>query len=82
MPRETLTWEQMAERATGFLKVWGKASRELGNSEGFVTSLLKVFGITDPREVGEFEFPVPGPKGSTPRMDYLWKGVIGVGMKA
>jgi hypothetical protein len=82
MPRETLTWEEMAARAPGFLKGWAAARREIGESQGFVKAFLEVFGITDPREVGEFEHEVPGPKGSPKRMDYLWKGVIGVEMKS
>jgi hypothetical protein len=81
MPRENLTWEEMSARATEFKKDFESASREMGEGQAFVTSLLHVFGVTNPREVGEFEFPIPVTKKSPKRMDFLWKGVLGVEMK-
>ncbi|MDR1081172.1 MAG: class I SAM-dependent DNA methyltransferase [Deltaproteobacteria bacterium] len=82
MPREKLTWDEMAARATGFRKEFEDASRERSDAQAFVTSLLHVFGVPNPREVGEFEHEVRVPNKSSLWMDYLWKGVLGVEMKA
>ncbi|MDR1035782.1 MAG: class I SAM-dependent DNA methyltransferase [Deltaproteobacteria bacterium] len=80
MPRELLTWDEMAKRATEFQKEFESASRENSLSQAFVTSLLQVFGVQNPRDVGEFEYRI-FKKRAVLRIDYLWKGVLGVEMK-
>jgi SAM-dependent methyltransferase len=82
MSREKLTTEEMCARAAGFQKEFEAVSCEINEAQAFVTSLLHVFGIPNPCEVGEFGHPVRGLKKSSLRMDYLWKGVLGVVMKA
>jgi hypothetical protein len=82
MAKEILSWDEMATRATEFMKKFETASREISDAQAFVGSLLHVFGVQNPREAGEFEYPVRGQNKSTLRMDFLWKGVLGVEMKA
>jgi len=81
-----LSWEEIQANAIKFSKRWQDAKNEEAQAQSFVTSLLQVFGVTDPEALGDFEFKVPLSDSKThPRVgyiDYLWKGKIAIEMKS
>jgi len=77
-----LSWEEIQANAIKFSKRWLDAKNEEAQAQSFVTSLLQVFGVTDPEALGDFEFKVPLSDNKTGYIDYLWKGKIAIEMKS
>ena len=77
-----LSWEEIQANAIKFSKRWQDAKNEEAQAQSFVTSLLQVFGVTDPEALGDFEFKVPLSDNKTGYIDYLWKGKIAIEMKS
>ena len=77
-----LTWEQMQKHAFAFAKKWQDASNEEADAQGFITAFLAIFGVEDPRVVGDFERKVALDEGHKGYFDYLWPGRIAIEMKS
>ena len=77
-----LNWNQIQANAYAFAKKWHTASNEEADAQGFVTALLAVFGVDDPRAVGAFERRVALDDGHNGYFDYLWPGRIAIEMKS
>jgi len=76
-----LSWEQIQSNALKFSKKWeARKGKEKQQAQMFVRDFLKVFGIDDPLEHGEFEYPCPREVGDG-YIDYYWPGEIIVEMK-
>lgn len=79
----TLEWNNITENAIGFAKKWENSDgREEASAQSFITDFLKVFGIYDPKTVGDFEYKVPLDDGTNGYFDYLWKNHIAIEMKS
>ncbi|MCL2630511.1 MAG: class I SAM-dependent DNA methyltransferase [Firmicutes bacterium] len=78
----SLSWDKIQDNAVSFSKRWEKAFNEEAQSQTFLVSFLQVFGVTDPENVGNFEFKIPLSSGKTGYVDYLWKGKIAIEMKS
>lgn len=77
-----LTWDEIQARAIAFSKRWKDAHNEEAQAQSFETELLRVFGVTDPAAVGDFEYKVPLSGGKTGYVDYFWKNKIAIEMKS
>ena len=77
-----LNWNQIQANAYAFAKRWQHATNEEADAQGFVTALLAVFGVDDPRAVGAFERKVALDEGHNGYFDYLWPGRIAIEMKS
>ena len=77
-----LNWNQIQANAYAFAKRWQHATNEEADAQGFVTALLAVFGVDDPRAVGAFERRVALDDGRSGYFDYLWPGRIAIEMKS
>ena len=77
-----LNWNQIQANAYAFAKRWQHATNEEADAQGFVTALLAVFGVDDPRAVGAFERRVALDDGHNGYFDYLWPGRIAIEMKS
>jgi len=75
-----LTWDDIQSNAIAFSNRWKDAASEKQQDQGFIESLLRVFGVTDARTVGTFQEKTKI-EGQTKWIDYLWKGRIAIEMK-
>jgi len=78
----TLTWDVINENAVAFSKKWEKAKNEDAQAQEFTLEFLRVFGVTEPTKVGDFEYKVQLADGKRGEIDYLWKSKIGIEMKS
>lgn len=77
-----LTWDEIQANAVKFSKRWKDARNEEAQAQSFELDFLRVFGVSDPEAVGDFEYKVPLSGGKTGYIDYLWKGQIAIEMKS
>ena len=77
-----LSWEDIQANAVTFVKRWKSAKNEEAQAQSFVTDFLRVFGVDDPEDIGDFEYKVPLKGSRTGYIDYLWKGQIAIEMKS
>jgi hypothetical protein len=77
-----LTWDDIQANAIAFSKRWKDAKNEEAEAQSFLVDFLRVFGVTDPLKVGDFEAKVPLSGGTTGYVDYLWKKKIAIEMKS
>lgn len=77
-----LAWDEIQERARGFSRRWARAHNEEAEAQTFETEFLRVFGVEDPSDVGDFEYRVPLEDGRNGYIDYLWKKHIAIEMKS
>lgn len=77
-----LTWDEIQARAIAFSKRWKDAYNEEAQAQSFEIEFLRVFGVTDPETIGDFEYKVPLSGGKTGYLDYLWKSKIAIEMKS
>ena len=75
-----LTWDEIQSSATAFSKRW--KDNEEAQAQSFLTDFLRVFGIDDPEDIGDFEYKVPLISGRTGYIDYVWKSKIAIEMKS
>jgi len=75
-----LSWDDIHSKAIAFSNRWKDATSEKQQDQGFIESLLKVFGVADVRTVGTFQERTKI-EGQTKWIDYLWKGKIAIEMK-
>ena len=78
--RLNLSWDDIHSKAIAFSNRWKDAASEKQQDQGFIESLLKVFGVPDARAVGTFQEKTKI-EGQTKWIDYLWKGKIAIEMK-
>ena len=76
-----LTWDEIQANALAFSKKWQDAKSEEAEAQGFLIDFLRVFGVDEPMQVGDFEYKVPLTSGKTGYIDYVWKGKIAIEMK-
>jgi hypothetical protein len=76
-----LTWDEIQSNAVAFSKKWQKAKSEEAEAQGFLIDFMRVFGVDEPMQVGDFEYKVPLTGGKTGYIDYVWKGKIAIEMK-
>jgi len=60
-----LPWDEIQSNATAFSKRWRDAKNEEAQAQSFLTDFLRVFGIDDPEDIGDFEYKVPLKSGRT-----------------
>ena len=77
-----LSWDEIQANAIAFSKRWKDARNEEAQAQAFQLHFLRVFGISDPESVGDFEYKVPLSGGKTGYIDYVWKGKIAIEMKS
>jgi hypothetical protein len=77
-----LLWDEIQANAIAFSKRWKDARNEEAQAQSFVADFLRVFGVDDPVQLGDFEFKVPLTAGKTGYIDYLWKSRIAIEMKS
>jgi len=77
-----LTWDDIQANAIAFSKRWKDAKNEEAEAQSFLVDFLRVFGVTDPLKVGDFEAKVPLSGGTAGYVDYLWKKKIAIEMKS
>ena len=75
-----LTWDDIQSNAIAFSNRWKDAASEKQQDQGFIESLLRVFGVADARAVGTFQEKTKI-EGQTKWIDYLWKGKVAIEMK-
>jgi len=76
-----LTWDEIQANAVAFSKKWQAAKSEEAEAQGFLIDFLRVFGVEEPMQVGDFEYKVPLTGGKMGYIDYVWKGKIAIEMK-
>ena len=76
-----LTWDEIQANAVAFSKKWQAAKSEEAEAQGFLIDFLRVFGVDEPMQVGDFEYKVPLTGGKMGYIDYVWKGKIAIEMK-
>ena len=76
-----LSWDNIQSNAVAFSKRWQGVTSEKQQDQGFIESLLQVFGVDDVRAVGTFQEKTRIDN-STKWIDYLWKGKIAIEMKS
>ena len=76
-----LTWDEIQANAVAFSKKWQDAKSEEAEAQGFLIDFMRVFGVDEPMQVGDFEYKVPLSGGKTGYIDYVWKGKIAIEMK-
>jgi len=77
-----LAWDDIQVNAIAFSKRWKDAKNEEAEAQSFLVDFLRVFGVTDPLKVGDFEAKVPLSGGTAGYVDYLWKKKIAIEMKS
>jgi len=77
-----LSWDEIQANAITFSKRWKDARNEEAEAQSFVTDFLRVFGVDDPVQLGDFEYKAPLSGGRTGYIDYVWKGSIAIEMKS
>jgi len=77
-----LTWDNIQANAVAFSKKWKDAKNEEAEAQGFLIDFLRVFGVDEPMNVGNFEYKVPLSGGKTGYIDYVWKSKIAIEMKS
>jgi len=77
-----LSWDEIQANAIAFSKRWKDAKNEEAEAQNFVTEFLRVFGVDDPVQLGNFEYKVPLSGGRTGYIDYVWKNQIAIEMKS
>lgn len=77
-----LTWDEIRANAVRFVKRWKNAANEEAQAQTFQMDFLRVFGIEDPEDIGDFEYKVPLEDGRNGYIDYLWKKRIAIEMKS
>jgi hypothetical protein len=77
-----LTWEEIQANAITFSRRWKDAKNEEAEAQAFEIDFLRVFGVTDPVAVGDFEYKVPLSGDKAGYIDYVWKGKIAIEMKS
>ena len=77
-----LPWDDIQSNAVAFSKRWKDAKNEEAQAQSFLTDFLRVFGIDDPEDIGDFEYKVPLKSGRTGYIDYVWKSKIAIEMKS
>ncbi len=77
-----LTWEEIQANAITFSKKWKDARNEETQSQGFEIDFLRIFGVSDPMSVGDFEYKLQLSGGKSGYIDYLWKRKIAIEMKS
>ena len=65
-----LTWDNIQANAVVFSKRWKDVHNEEAEAQSFETDFLRVFGVTDPVQVGDFEYKIPLSDGKTGYVDY------------
>ncbi|MDR1309768.1 MAG: class I SAM-dependent DNA methyltransferase, partial [Deltaproteobacteria bacterium] len=75
-------WRKIDEKAMAFSGRWKDARNEEAQAQSFVADFLRVFGVSDPGSVGNFEYKVPLSDGKTGYIDYLWVKKIAIEMKS
>lgn len=78
----SLSWDIIQANAIAFSKRWKDARNEEAEAQAFEMDFLRVFGVSDPVQIGDFEFKVPLTAGKTGYIDFLWKGHIAIEMKS
>ena len=68
-----LPWDEIQSNAVSFSERWKDARNEEAQAQSFLTDFLRVFGISDPESIGDFEYKVPLKSGRTGYIDYVWK---------
>ena len=76
-----LTWDEIQANAIAFSKKWQEAKSEEAEAQGFLLDFMRVFGVDEPMQVGNFEYKVPLSDGKMGYIDYVWKGKIAIEMK-
>lgn len=77
-----LAWDEIQVNAVAFSKRWKDAKNEEAQAQSFELDFLRVFGVTDPEAVGDFEYKVPLSGSKTGYIDYVWKRKIAIEMKS
>ncbi|MCL2386659.1 MAG: hypothetical protein FWC89_03815 [Defluviitaleaceae bacterium] len=52
------TWEEIQSNAVAFSKRWKDAKNEEAQAQSFLIDFLRVFGISDPENIGDFEYKI------------------------
>lgn len=80
----TLSWEEIEDRAAGFKKTWEKQKgAERQQAQSFLRDFLLVFGVENPLDnEGEFEHKCPKEVGDDGYIDYFLPRKIIVEMKS
>ena len=60
-----LSWEAIQTNAIQFSERWKDAQSEEIHGQTFTVDFFKVFGVTDPEKMGDFEYKVPLDEGRT-----------------
>ncbi|MCL2679019.1 MAG: hypothetical protein FWF18_01800 [Dehalococcoidia bacterium] len=68
-----LSWNEIQSKAIAFSKRWEAAHKEEAQAQSFTTDFLRVFGVSDPEAIGDFEYKVPLSDGKMGYIDYVWK---------
>jgi len=76
-----LTWDEIQANAVAFSKKWQAAKSEEAEAQGFLIDFLRVFGVDEPMQVGDFEYKIPLTGGKMGYIDYVWKSKIAIEMK-
>lgn len=77
-----LTWDEIQTNAVRFSKRWKDAHNEEAQAHPFQLDFLRVFGVSDPEAVGDFEYKVSLSNNRTGYVDFVWKGKIAIEMKS
>ena len=77
-----LPWDTIQSNATAFSKRWKDGKNEDAQGQSFVIDFLRVFGISDPEDTGNFEYKVQLKAGNKGSIDYLWKSKVAIEMKS
>jgi len=77
-----LSWNEIQSKAIAFSKRWENAHKEGAQAQSFTTDFLRVFGVTDPEAIGNFEYKVHLSDGKMGFIDYVWKSKIAIEMKS
>jgi len=73
MPKHTLSWSEIRNRAIAFGRRWSEELHEQPEAQTFWNEFFTVFGVRR-KAVATFEEKVKGLSGSYGRIDLFWKG--------
>ncbi|MCL2823575.1 MAG: hypothetical protein FWD57_06250, partial [Polyangiaceae bacterium] len=76
------SFAEIQSAAVAFSKRWQQAKNEEAEAQTFIIEFLRVFGVAEPLEVGEFEAKVPLKTGTTGYIDYYAPKTIAIEMKS
>jgi len=66
-----LTWDKIQVNAVAFSKKWQATKSEEAEAQGFLIDFLRVLGVDEPMQVGDFEYKVPLAGGKMGYIDYV-----------